>query len=181
MDRVLSFNILLADILGKENSDADFLSRMQTDANLTLQIKLTDHVPIREIEIETDGKSPRSFSNICENAPFSEGIQPVVDEHLINQMKTLALFDEFLAKQPTDDPDINIAGFCTFSLNPQVNPIETNDFEDILKDLPKRTGPLDLVQEQQSDEVIRVVISWKKRGYPVESPNLLRALRKYRK
>ena len=54
----MSFNILLPLIPGKANSAADFLSRMQTDPNLTLQIKVTDHVPIREIEIETEAKAP---------------------------------------------------------------------------------------------------------------------------
>ena len=53
LDRVLSFIILLAHIPGKANSAADFLSRMQTDPRLSIQIKLTDNVPIREIEIET--------------------------------------------------------------------------------------------------------------------------------
>ena len=36
LDRVLSFNILLAHIPGRANSAADFLSRMQTDPNLSL-------------------------------------------------------------------------------------------------------------------------------------------------
>ena len=36
LDRVLFFNILLAHISGEANSAADFLSRMQTDPNLTL-------------------------------------------------------------------------------------------------------------------------------------------------
>ena len=70
LDRVLSFNILLTHIPGKANSAADFLSRMQTDPNLTLQIKLTDHVLIREIEIETEAKAPNvSLSNFSETAP----------------------------------------------------------------------------------------------------------------
>ena len=73
---------------------ANFLSRMQTDPNLTLQIKLTDDVPVREIEIETEAKAPDvSLSNISEIALFSEEIQPVVDEHLINQQKVLGLYD----------------------------------------------------------------------------------------
>ena len=50
-----------------------------------------------------------------------------------------------------------------------------------MNDLPNRTQPLDLVQEQQNDEVIREVLLWKNRGNPDESPNLPLALRKYRK
>ena len=87
LDRVLYFKILLAHIPGKATSAADFLSRMQTDPSLTLQIKLTDHVPIREIEIETEAKASNvSLSNISEIAPFSEEIQLVADEHLITQL-----------------------------------------------------------------------------------------------
>ena len=56
LDHVLSFNILIAHIPGKANSAADFLSRMQTDPSLCLSIKLTDRVPIREIEVETEAK-----------------------------------------------------------------------------------------------------------------------------
>ena len=59
--------------------------------------------------------------------------------------------------------------------------IETNDFEDIWNDLSNRTQPLDLVQEQKNDIVIRDVIAWKNRGNPDESPILPLALRKYRK
>ena len=57
---------------------------MQTNPNLTLQIKLTDHVPNREIEVETDAKPPNVFlSNISEIAPSSEELQPAVNEQFI--------------------------------------------------------------------------------------------------
>ena len=112
LDRVLSFNILLAHIPGKANSAADFLSRMQTDPNLTLQIKVSDHVPVREIETETEAKAPDvPLSNISEIATLSEDIHPVVDEHLINQLKALGLYDQLLSKKPSDDPDKNKTGF----------------------------------------------------------------------
>ena len=150
---------------------------MQTNPNLTLQIKLTDHVPVREIEIETEAKAPSVFlSNISEVAPFSEEPQPAVNEQFITQLKAHGLYDQFIAKQHSDDPDIQITGFFYLSSFRQVNLIETNDFEDILNDLP-----LDLVQKQQNDEVIREVVSWKNRGKFDESPNLRLALRKYRK
>ena len=179
IDRVSSFNILLAHIPGKANSAADFLSHMQTDPNLTLQIRLTDHVPVREIGIETEAKAQNvSLSNISEVAPFSEELQPAADEQFITQLKAHGLYDQFMAKQPSDDPDIHITGFFSVSPIPQVILTETNDFEDILNDLPNRTQPLDLVQEQQNDEVIREVVSWKNWGNPAELPL---ALRKYRK
>ena len=81
----MSFDILLALSPGKANSAAEFLLRMQIDPNLTLQMKLTDHVPICQIEIEMEPKAPNvTLSNIGEIEPFSEDIQPVVDEQFIN-------------------------------------------------------------------------------------------------
>ena len=155
---------------------------MQTDPNLTLQIKLTDHVPVREIKIQTEAKAPNvPLSNISEVAPFSEELQPAVDEQFIIQLKAHGFYEQFITKQHGDDPDIHITGFFSLSSIPQVNLIETNDFEDILNDLLNRTQPFDLVQEQQNDEIIREVVSWKKRGNPDESPNLKLLLRRFRK
>ena len=57
-DRVLSFIFLLAHIPGKAKSAADFLPRLPTDHNLTLQMKLTDHVSILEIIIEREAEGP---------------------------------------------------------------------------------------------------------------------------
>ena len=49
---------------------------MQTDPSLCLSIKLTDRVPIREIEVETEAKTPDvSLSNIDEMIPFSSTSQ----------------------------------------------------------------------------------------------------------
>ena len=88
---------------------------MQTDPNLTLQIKLTDHFPIREIGIETEAKAPNvSLSNISEIAPFSEELQPAVDEQFITQLKAHGLYDQFFAKQPSEDSDIHIRDLFSF-------------------------------------------------------------------
>ena len=112
------------------------------------------------------------MSNISQVPPFSGDIQLVVDGHFINQLKAHGLYDQILAKQPTDNPDIHIMGLFSLSSILQVNLIETNDFDDILNDLQNRTQPLDLVREQQNYDVIREVISWKNRGNPDESLNL---------
>ena len=102
-----------------------------------------------------------SLSNNKEIAPFSEELQLAVDEQFINQLKAHGLYNQFLAKQPSDHPDNHITGFFSLSSVPQVNLIETNDSEDILNDKPDRTQPLDLIQEQHNHEVIREVFSWK--------------------
>ena len=118
------------------------------------------------------------MSNLNDIPPSSEELQRV--EQFITQLKPHGLYDQLLAKQPSNHPAIIITGFHTFSLFPQINLIETNDFEDNLNDLPNRTQPLDLVQEQQKDEIIRDVVSWENRGN-LDSPKLPLALQKYRK
>ena len=123
LDRVLSIIFLLAGIPGKANSAADFLSRMQTDPNVNLQIKFTDHVPIDETGMDTEAKAQDvSMSNIGEITPFLEELNPVVDEQFINQLK--AHDDQFLAKHPGDDPDNNITGFLSLRSSPQSNLIK---------------------------------------------------------
>ena len=117
-----------------------------------------------------------SLSNISEIAPFSEVLQRAVDEQFITQLKAHGLYDQYIAKQSSDDSDIDVTGFFSLSSIQQLNLIETIDFEDILNDLAKRTQPLDLVQEQNNDEIIREVISRKIWGNPDDSPSLPLAL-----
>ena len=115
LDRVLSVNIRLAHFPGKANSAVDFLSRMQVDPNLTLQITLTYHAPVREIEIETEAKAPNvSLSNISEIEPISEELQPAVDDQFITELKAHGLSDQYIAKQSCDESDIHITGFFHF-------------------------------------------------------------------
>ena len=65
MDRVLSPNTVIAHIHGTANYEADFLPRVQTDKNASLSFRLTDTVPVREIHIESEAKSPDvSITNV---------------------------------------------------------------------------------------------------------------------
>ena len=76
---------------------------------MSLQLKLTDHLHIREIEAEA--KAPCVFlSNINEVTQFSDDLPNFVDEKFINQFKAHALCDQFLAQTPTNEPDIPITG-----------------------------------------------------------------------
>ena len=114
LDRVLSSIILLENIPRKENSAADFLSRVQTDPNLTLQIKFTDQRPIREIGKETEAKAPIVFlSKIGGYTSFSGDIHPVVDEQFMHQLKAHGFYNPFLTKQYSGNSNINITHFLT--------------------------------------------------------------------
>ena len=62
-NRVTAFNIVVAHIPAKANAAADFLSRLQSDPNETIELKLTDRIPIREIEIDVRAKLPENTIN----------------------------------------------------------------------------------------------------------------------
>ena len=57
----MAFNIIIAHIPGKTNYAADFLSQMQTDPSASLSLKLTEKIPVREIQIDTTAKAPGCF------------------------------------------------------------------------------------------------------------------------
>ena len=98
------------------------------------------------------------MSNKIELSPFSKEVLPIVDGNLIKQLKAVGLHDQFLAKQPSDDPDINLTRFYTCPSNPQENLIETDVFEVTSNNLSNRTEHLELVQDQQIDEIVGEVI-----------------------
>ena len=58
MDRVIAYKTVLADIPGKANAAADFLSRMQTDHNESLERQLVDSIPMKQIEIDMKSETP---------------------------------------------------------------------------------------------------------------------------
>ena len=141
---------------------------MQTDPSLSLQIKLADRVPVREIEFETAAKSPDvSLSNIESVQNFPDNTTEPVDAQFLEKLRKHVLYDHFLTNQPKEDPADSITGLFSLTQVPQVNLIENNDIEDIINDLPDRSQSLDLAQEQRKDEVI----SWLARGSPDQSPD----------
>ena len=63
MDRVTAFSIVVTRIQRKVNAAADFLPRLQSKLNEKTELKLTDRIPIREIEIDVRAKLPHSTIN----------------------------------------------------------------------------------------------------------------------
>ena len=157
---------------------------MQTDPTLTLSPKLPDRIPIKEIEIETEAKSPDvALSNISDRAHFPESVDDQADDRLFSQFKEFGLYEQFLEKTTESQtiPSLDITGFYSFCQLNQINLVPSGEFSDILDDLPNRSEPIDLALVQNQDETIREVMQWKNRDSPDMSPNLPIALRKYRK
>ena len=93
----MSFNILLDHIPDGAKSAADCFSLMQTDPTLSLQMKLADHVPIHEIEIETEARAADvSLSIVSGITQFSDCLPNLVGEKFNNQLKAHhRLYDNF--------------------------------------------------------------------------------------
>ena len=115
--------------------------------------------------------------------PFSSTSQLTVDANFISQLQAHGLIEQYLANASlANDPnELVVTGLMSFLPNRQINLIATNEFHDVLDDLPNRTQPLDLANEQSLDETIQEVLLWKSQGHVDASPNLPIALRKYRK
>ena len=168
LDRLLSYNLVIAHIPGRANYAADFLSRVQSDLSTTLELKLTDRIPVREIEIESIAKTPDASLSSVDNIDkmFDQQIS-AIDENTINKLKQSGLSIDIL-EQIENHRYLNNANndevhglIRLISKTCQINEILMLDPKDYLSDLVERTDHLSLKDEQQKDEVIKRVISWK--------------------
>ena len=93
LDRVLAFNIVIAHIPGKANHAADFLSRMQTDPNASLSLRLTDKIPVREIHIDSTAKVPDASLNSVEEIQEAFPEQMQMTNELRQQLESVGLLE----------------------------------------------------------------------------------------
>ena len=70
------------------------------------------------------------------------------------------------------DQNVTVTGLGSFAPVPQMNLIESNDFDENLNELPNRLQPPNLTKEQHKDEIIREVFTWLENGKPEESFHL---------
>ena len=85
MDREIAYNIVLANIPGKANAAADFISRMQTDPNESLELQLVDSIPMKQIEIDMKTKTPDASMLAIESLQEVEA-KPTVPKDLIEKI-----------------------------------------------------------------------------------------------
>ena len=163
LDRVLSFNIIIAHIPGTANYAADFLSRMQTDPSASLSLKLTDKIPVREIYVDTRARVPDASLKLVQsiNEAFSETEQ--VDEALVANLQRLGLYQAYLDKQTTFDNQGTIEPKALVSLKrPMMNAIVYPDPAENHIELNSKNEPIDRKKEQQQDADIEEVKKWMK-------------------
>ena len=99
LDRVLSFNIVVGHITGAANAAADFLSRMNNDPNETITLKITDRIPVKELEVSMTAKTPDLFISELDHSQTTEQsdvieiviktLQAVNKQELVSQLSDL--------------------------------------------------------------------------------------------
>ena len=161
LDRVMAFNIIIAHIPGKANYAADFLSRMQTDPSASLSLKLTDKIPVREIQIDTTAKVPDASLNLIQPMEEIFPEKTKLDDNLRTQLIELGLYENVMRELNTqDDSDtIQPQNFVRLS-GPLIAAVGYPDPADIFHDLNLSHEVLNLKNEQEKDPDIEDVKNW---------------------
>ena len=98
VDRFTAFSIVLSHVPGKANVAADFLSRLRSILNETYDLKLTDRIPIREIEVDVRAKLPDNTNSefFADNLPV-DSLQ-VVDINTLITLKQSGFYDQAVSQ-----------------------------------------------------------------------------------
>ena len=156
LDRILAFNIVIAHIPGRANYAADFLSRMENDKSETMSLKLTDRIPVREIEIDTEAQNPDVELNVLFDI---DNFDDEANNAELDVLKKLGVYEDYKKKQ-SNSPITEIQGLLKLKRKTEINSIEYPNPLDEFPDLTDNLISLNLAEEQQKDADIRTVISW---------------------
>ena len=162
MDRVIAYNIVLAHIPGKANAAADFLSRMQTDPNESLELQLVDSIPMKQLEINMKAKTPDVAMLAIESVQEIEA-KPAVPKDLIEKIQSndalqhlIPNLNEILKSASNDQtPELYAIKRAT-----EINSIQEKDPMNFFQVSSLNSKALDIETEQKKDPVLRKVMTW---------------------
>ena len=183
MDRVIAYNIVLAHIPGKANAAAEFLSRMQTDPNESLELQLVDSNPIKQIEIDMKAKTPDASMLAIESVQEVEA-KPTVPKDLIEKNQSndtlqslIPNLEEVLKSASNDQkPELYAIKRAT-----EINSIQEEDQMNYFQVSNLNSKALDIETEQKKDPVLRKVMTWIDTGCNDDLTYASLELRKYYK
>ena len=92
LDRILAFNIVIAHIPGRATYAADFVSRIENDKTATISIKLTDRIPVKEIEIDTEAQNPDVELNVVLDAEIPND---EINVDVLDALKKLGYYEDY--------------------------------------------------------------------------------------
>ena len=118
-------------------------------------MKLTDRIPVKEIEIDTEAQNPDIELNLFDTERFSDEMNS--DE--VNFLMKLGYYEDYKKRQ-NSVPITEIQGLIKLKRKHEINSIEYPNPLDEFPDLTHNLISLNLADEQQKDADIRTVISW---------------------
>ena len=147
---------------------------MQTDPSASLSLKLTDKIPVREIQIDTTAKAPDASLNLVQNVndAFSEMKAEQIDETLKSQLLKLVLHKTCLRElnvRDNQDTLILIPQAFVQLTRPIIAAVQYPDPADVFSDLNMSHEVLNLKNEQDKDPDIVEIKDWKRNE---QIPNL---------
>ena len=183
MDRVIAYNIVLAHIPGKANAAADFLSRMQTDPNESLELQLVDSIPMKQIEIDMKAKTPDASMLAIEAVQEVEA-KTTVPKDLIEKIQSndtpqslIPNLDEILKSASYDQkPEL-----YAMKRAMEINSIQEKDQMTDIQVSNLNSKALDIETEQKKDPVLQKVMTWIDTGCNDDLTYASLELRKYYK
>ena len=155
LDRILAFNIVIAHIPGRDNFAADFVSRIENDET-PMSLKLTDRIPVREREIDTEAQNPDVELNVLVDI---ENFDNDINSAELGVLKKFEIYEDYKKKQ-NNLPITEIQGLLKLKRKLEINSIQYPNPFDEFPDLTNNLISLNLAEEQQKDADIRTVISW---------------------
>ena len=145
VDYVLSFNFVLGHTSGKANAAADYLSRIHVNPSAKLKLKLSDRIPVKDIEVEVLAQTPDNSLTALITA-VNVPLITIDSEETCTTIHLSAFFE------PKDQ-----------SLNKlsEENPLDKFELSKCLKSI-------DMFNEQSKDNDIQKALNWlRKKDSPI--------------
>ena len=101
VDHVLSFNFFLGHIPGKTNVAADYLSRIHINPQEKQQLRISDRLPVKNVEIECSVKTPDNSISLIQQT--SDSSEYAYDELILSYIPTI---NTLRIQNPLDELDV---------------------------------------------------------------------------
>ena len=149
---------MVTHIPGKCNAAADFQSRLQSNPNETIELKLADRIPIREIEIDVQAKLPNNTINEFFADSLLIDVLHVVEINTLIILKQSGHYAQAVnhVKNLTTDRELQLTKY-----NKKITEMNATQHTNPMDHYPEMdTTITNLKKEQNSDSAIAKVLKW---------------------
>ena len=134
-DFVLQFNFIIAHILGKMNTAADFLSRLEMDPNEKIFLKIREDIPTKPIEVNIESTGIAQEEQVFHDP---------TDQQETTEKELWILKDEARNAIPNDPPVITVSSYYANDLHKDTT----------IVNIAQITKPSRILIEQDSDPTL---------------------------